>query len=398
MSRTLIALFGDYPHLMNECKRLVCHEPTELGRRMLERLVGELLDDEMERHCRAAWHERAPGRRDRRNGSYGRTLRTRAGPLRLRVPRSRSGRFRSRLLPRARQVAPELDEGIRQLYLKGVSTRSVGALVEVLCGAGVSASTVSRATRALDAELRRFQARPIQDRWRFLMLDAVYLPVKKARGAERRPVLVAYGIDEARRREAIDLRLAQSESEAAWTQFLTSLWRRGLWGERLELVVTDGARALHKAIENVWPLAARQRCWVHMMRNVVGACPKRLADEVAQAARKIYQAPTRRAALEAFKAFQRRFEPQVPKAVAKIEAALDELVAFFGCEPGVRRAVRTTNAIERLFVELRRRLRPIGCLPNAGTARRLSLAVCCAYNGRQHRLKPDTQTHAAQAA
>jgi len=163
-------------------------------------------------------------------------------------------------------------------------------------------------------------------------------------------------------------------------------------------VVTDGARALHKAIENVWPLAARQRCWVHMMRNVVGACPKRLADEVAQAARKIYQAPTRRAALEAFKAFQRRFEPQVPKAVAKIEAALDELVAFFGCEPGVRRAVRTTNAIERLFVELRRRLRPIGCLPNAGTARRLSLAVCCAYNGRQHRLKPDTQTHVAQAA
>ncbi len=93
-----------------------------------------------------------------------------------------------------------------------------------------------------------------------------------------------------------------------------------------------------------------------------------------------------------------RILPNHPRPVNRHEAALDELVAFFGCEPGVRRAVRTTNAIERLFVELRRRLRPIGCLPNAGTARRLSLAVCCAYNGRQHRLKPDTQTHAAQAA
>jgi putative transposase len=398
MSRTLIALFGDYPHLMNECKRLVSDEPSELGRQMLERLLNELLEDELERHCCASLYERSPVRRDRRNGFYRRTLRARAGALELTVPRSRSGRFRSKLLPRFRQVAPELDEGIRQLYLKGVSTRSVGALLEVLCGSRVSASTVSRITRALDAELRRFQTRPLEDRWRFLMLDGVYLPIRKARGAERRPLLVAYGIDETGRREAIDFRLAPSESEAAWTQFLTSLWRRGLWGERLELIVTDGARTLHNAIESVWPLVARQRCWAHMMRNVVGACPKRLAPEVADAARKIYQAPTRRAALEAFKALQRRYEPQVPKAVAKIEHALDQLVAFLGCEPGVRRALRTTNAIERLFVELRRRLRPIGCLPNTGTARRLSLAVCSAYNGRRHRLRQPTATETAQAA
>jgi len=398
MSRTLIALFEDYDAAMRECKRLVTDGLAEMGRQLTERVVNELLDDEMDEHCRAGWHERAPDRRDWRNGSYRRRLRTRLGALEIEVPRSRSGRFRSRLLPRARQVAPELDEGICQMYLRGVSTRSVGVLVEVLCGARVSASTVSRITRALDAQLKRFAQRPLEDRWRFVFLDGVYLPVKKAQGAERRPLLVAYGIDETGRRRVIDFRLAAKESEAAWTAFLTSLSMRGLSGERLELIVTDGAPGLIRAVETVYPLVARQRCWVHMMRNVVGACSKRLATQVAEAARKIYLASSRRAALAHFKAFKAQFGRLVPKAVAKIERTLDELLAFLGCEPGVRRAVRTTNAIERLFVELRRRLRPIGCLPNAGTARRLSLAVCSTYNARRHRLKPDTETQVAHAA
>jgi putative transposase len=398
MSRTLIALFGDYPHLMRECKRLVCDGPSELGRRMLERLLNELLDDEMAVHCRAGLYERSAQRRHRRNGFYGRTLRARAGALELKVPRARSGRFRSELLPRFRQVAPELDEGIRQLYLKGVSTRDVGALLEVLCGVGVSASTVSRITRALDAELRRFQARPIVKHYVCVMLDGVYLPIRKAQGPARRPLLVAYGIDEQRRREVIDFRLAPSESEAAWTGFLTSLWSRGLVAEHVGLICTDGGRGLGKALEQVYPLTAHQRCWAHMMRNVVGACPKALGAQVRQAARAIYKAGSRRAALEAFQRLKGRWARRVPKAVAKIERALDELLAFLGAEPGLRRALRTTNAIERLFVELRRRLRPMGCLPNGATALRMSLAVCCTYNGRAHRVKPDRQSHLAQAA
>lgn len=398
MSRTLIALFGDYPSAMRDYKRLVCDELAERGRQLTERLLGEVLELEMDEHCRATWHERAPGRRDRRNGSYGRRLRTRVGVLEIRVPRSRAGGFRSRLLPRARQVAPELDEGIRQLYLKGVSTRQVGRLVEVLCGSSVSASTVSRITRALDAEIKRFERRRLKDRYRYLLLDAVYLAVRKAQGAKRRPLLVAYGIDAAGRREVVDLRLAPTESEAAWTTLLTSLWQRGLTGERLELVITDGAPGLIRAVETVWPLTPRQRCWAHMMRNVVGACPKRLAPEVAQSARKIYMARSRREAIARFHHFKRRWHRQVPKAVGKIERALDELVAFFGVAPTARRAVRTTNAIERLFVELRRRLRPIGCLPNAASARRLSYAVCAAYNGRRHRLRPNQETITALAA
>jgi putative transposase len=398
MSRTLTALFSDYPHLMRQCKRLVLDEPSELGRQMLERLLNELLDDEMQAHCRAELYERSAQRRDRRNGSYRRALRARAGPLELKVPRARSGRFRSTVVPRFRQVAPELDEGIRQIYLKGVSTRDVGALLEVLCGSRVSASTVSRITRALDAELRRFQARPIETRYVCVMLDGVYLPVKKAQGAARRPLLVAYGIDEHRRRQVIDFRLAQSESEAAWTHFLTSLWSRGLVEEHVGLICTDGGRGLGKALEVVYPLTAHQRCWAHMMRNVVAACPKRLADQVADGARAIYNAPTRRAALDAFKRFRRRWARRVPKAVAKIERALDELLAFFGSDRLLWRALRTTNAIERLFVELRRRLRPMGCLPNAATAQRMSLAVCCTYNARAHRVRPDTQTQLARAA
>jgi putative transposase len=398
MSRTLIALFADYAGSMRECKRLVREDLAEVGRQMLERLLQEALQVEMDEHCRATWHERAPERRDQRNGCYYRTMRTRTGLLKVAVPRSRSGQFHSRLLPTARQVAPELDEGVRQLYLKGVSTRQVGRLLEVLCGARVSASTVSRITRALGAELARFQRRPIEDRYRYLLLDGVYLPIKKAQGAERRPLLVAYGIDETGRREVIDFRLARTESEAAWTQLLTSLSMRGLRGERLDLIITDGAQGLIRAVETVYPLVARQRCWAHMMRNVVGACPKRLADQVAKAARKIYLATSRREALASFQTFKRRFEHRVPKAVRKIERVLDELVAFFGCPPTERRAVRTSNAIERLFVELRRRLRPMGCLPTTACAEQISYAVCAAYNGRRHRLKPTRQTDLAQAA
>lgn len=398
MSRTVIALIEDYDAAMAECKRLVPEGPAEMGRWATEQLLNVLLLDEQDEACRAGWYERTPERRDQRNGFYDRRLRTKMGPLELRMPRSRSGGFRSKLVPRFKQVAPELDEGIGQLYRKGVSTRSVGPLLEVLYGAGVSASKVSRVTRALDAELRRFQSRPVEDRWRCLVLDGVYLSVKKAQGADDRPLLVAYGIDENLRREVIDFRLAQSESEAAWTMFLTSLQMRGLTGERLELVVTDGAAGLIKAIEMVYPLVARQRCWVHMMRNVVAACPKRLAKEVAQAAREIYLAPTRRAAIDKFKELKRRYGRLVPRAVAKIEHALDELLAFFGCEPGLWRAFRTTNGIERLFVELRRRQRPIGCLPDAAAARRLAFAVFDTYNARRHRVRPDKETQAVLAA
>ena len=196
----------------------------------------------------------------------------------------------------------------------------------------------------------------------------------------------------------LDFRLAPTESEAAWTRFLTSLWSRGLHEERLGLIATDGGSGLCKALDVVFPLTPHQRCWAHMMRNVVAACPKRWADEVGEAARAIYKAPSRRAAIDAFKRFKQRWGRRVPKAVAKIERALDELLVFFACEPDVRRAVRSTNAIERLFVELRRRLRPMGCLPNAGTARRMSLAICCTYNARGHRVKPDKQAQLAQAA
>jgi len=398
MSRTVIALVEDYGAAMAECKRLLADGPAEMGRWATEQLLNAVLLDEQDDACRAGWYERTPERRDQRNGFYARTLRTKMGPLELRVPRSRSGGFRSKLVPRFKQVAPELNEGIGQLYRKGVSTRSVGPLLEVLFGGGVSASKVSQVTGELDAELRRVQTRPLEDRWRCLVLDGVYLSVKKAQGADNRPLLVAYGIDKNLRREVIDFRVAQRESEAAWTMFLTSLQMRGLLGERLEIIITDGAKGLIRAIEMVYPLVARQRCWVHMMRNVVAACPKRLAKEVAQAAREIYLAPTRRAAIDKFKDLKARYGRLVPRAVAKIEHALDELLAFFGCEPGVRRAFRTTNGIERLFVELRRRQRPIGCLPDAAAARRLAFAVFDTYNARQHRLKPDKKTHAALAA
>lgn len=258
--------------------------------------------------------------------------------------------------------------------------RLVDQTIREMFLAGVSASTVSRIVRSLDGEVDRFHRRPLDDRWRYLLLDGITLRQRTGVGSRKRLVLCAYGIRPDGQRELIDFRVARSESEGAWEAFLCQLRERGLLGRQLALVVSDGCAGLEAALETVYPYTRRQRCWVHKLRNVAGKLPRKLQEECLAGARRIYEASTGREAVAAYWLWARAWRAQAPKAVACLEQDLEELLAFFSCPPPQRRKVRTTNAIERAIREVRRRTRPMSCFNNEASCERVIYGVITHLN------------------
>ncbi len=266
------------------------------------------------------------------------------------------------------------------MFLAGVSTRRVREVLRIVVGETVSPQTVTRVVRSLEEEVRRFQRRRLSDCYCYLLLDGIALKVKGATGVKRRLVLCAYGIRKDGRREMISFRQAGSESEAQWEGFLRDMCERGLEGRELELVVTDGNPGLHRGLETVYPYVARQRCWVHKLRNVATKLPKRTQRECLQGARRIYLAETKREAVLWFREWAREWRSGQPKAVRCLEADLEELLSFLSCPRGHWRKVRTTNAIERAFREVRRRTRPMSCFQNTASVDRIIYGVISHLN------------------
>ncbi len=269
---------------------------------------------------------------------------------------------------------------LRDAFLSGASTRRVGPLLAPLLGERVSASTVSRITQALDAEVAAFHRRPFRTPILYLLLDGIRLRVKTPTGVQARLVLCAYGLTPAGRRVLLAFRQAKAESATAWGAFLQDLYARGLSGETLRLVVTDGSPGLHAALDLVYPYVARQRCWVHKLRNVAAKLPRRWQAACLGEVARIYGAATERAARQAFRAWAAHWRPQAPQAVACLERDLDALLACFACPPEHRKKIRTTNAIERAFREVRRRVRPMTCFTNAASCDRIVYAVITHLN------------------
>lgn len=342
----------------------------------VKRLLETSMEAEMLEHVRAAHYRRTEGRRGYRNGYRERDLLTQHGLIqRLRVPRDRAGTYQPTVLERYQRRQVRVDSFVRELFLRGVSTRRVQDVVEPLVGTGVSAQTVSRITRTLDGEVRRFQERPLADHYRYLFLDGVTMKVKQPTGAKKRRVLCAYGITWQGQRELLAFRQARSESAAQWEAFLRDLYDRGLEGRTLELVTTDGCAGLHQALDTVYPYVARQRCWAHKLRNVAAKLPRSLQEPCLAEAKGIYQASSRREAVLRFRQWAARWRLLAPKAVVCLEADLEELLPFLDCPQAHWRKVRTTNAIERAFREVRRRTRPMSCFQNAASVDRIIYGV-----------------------
>jgi len=314
-----------------------------------------------------------------RNGFYPRTLLTGYGWIpRLSVPRLRSGSVRFRALKAYQRRTPDVDQGVLKMFLAGVSTRRVEEVLEPLLGAGgVSGSTVSKIARVLDGEVRRFHVRPLEDVYRYLILDGVYLKAKSPVSVKRRCVLVAYGLREDGVRELVDFSLApHGESQSAWELFLAGLKERGLTGACLKLAVVDGNKGLWNALDLAWLGLPRQRCWAHKLRNVANYVPGRLQASCTNQAREIYNASSYGEALRAFRHWKRVWNPIVPRAVACLEGDLESLLVFYRvCPRQLRVKLRTTNVIERVFREVRRRTRPMSCFQNTGSVERIIYAI-----------------------
>lgn len=351
-----------------------------LGREALAEILEERMSETVDRWLAGLGCDDAP---DRRNGFYYRHLLTELGDIEIAVPRTR--RFSPCEVLRAyARRAPEVDRVILAGFVLGLSTRKVGETLLAILGQKVSATTVSRVAKTLDTAVAAFHRRPLRDRYTALMLDGVVLARKTGAGAIRRPVLVALGLRPDGKKEVIDFSLARSESAAEWRHFLTGLHRRGLDGLGLGMICVDGGSGLAAALPEVFPGIAVQRCWAHKMRNILGKIG--LADRPAakRALQKIVNAANRPAARAAARRFADRFEAAYPPAVACLRGDLDELLTCFACKtPEQRKAVRTTNAIERRFREVRRRTRPMGTFQDTTSMDRILFAVFANENKSQ---------------
>jgi transposase-like protein len=245
-----------------------------LSERVLARVLNVAIAEEYKIFVGARHYERSEKRQDWRNGIRKRRLLTAMGELELVIPRCREISFQPSWLERYQRLEKRLREGIKGMFIAGVSTRKVGDVLELLCSARVSASTTSNLAKELDEQVRAFANRRLEDHFVFLFLDGINVTIGHEIGAKRYCLLVAYGIRADGSRELLAFQKANSESAAAWQAFLENLVMRGLKGRSLKLLVVDGGKGLWKALGQVYPLVPAQLCWVHKLRNVAGYCPK----------------------------------------------------------------------------------------------------------------------------
>jgi putative transposase len=341
------------------------------------------LDSERLRDRYAGWNRYRRGPRKAggyRNGYYPREFATPFGTIRLRIARARGKSFLPRGIGRFQRRAAELAMLIREAFLRGISTRQVGRVVATLTGEPVSAQTVSRLIRDLDQAVRQFHQAPLADEWAYLFLDGVSLRVRRPSGRQRVQMLVAYGVRRDGTRQLLAFLRSPGESQSAWEGLLGDLYRRGLRGENLLLIVTDGCAGLAAAIPTVYPRALHQRCWVHKMRNILERVRKRDYEDVKRDAQAIYRADSRRQAEAAFRAFRHRWQGCYGRMVRQLERDLPELLSFFNFPRHLWQKLRTTNIIERCFVEVRRRTRPMVCFVNVNSVDRIIYSIFQRFN------------------
>ena len=371
------------------------------AREALKRILEDEVEKEVEQYLGRAWYERRGegNREDYRNGFRIRHLLTEIGDLVVRMPRTRK-RFVSRVLEAYRRRVRTVDQLILACFVLGMSTRKVSTALLSLLGERVSAATVSEVAKALDGEVRRYHERKMREEYRFLFFDGVVLKQKGAAKVQKRIILCAYGESWEGKREMIDFLLASSESQNAWEGFLRDLYERGLEGKVCEMITTDGGKGLLNALEVVYPRIERQHCWAHKTRNVLDKVKKADREKVNKDLHQISHAKNRRLATQAYWVFCQKYRKAYPGAVKSLESEINDLLSFYEvklsleerkgrdaqelekAQEALWRRIRTTNLIERAFVEVRRRTRPMGVFGNRGSMERILFAVFYHYNSK----------------
>jgi transposase-like protein len=338
-------------------------------RRMVERVVQQVLETEMSSFLGADSYERTGERRGYRNGYKPRTLKTRVGELELMVPKDRDGQFQTELFERYQRSEKALVLAVTQMYVEGVSTRKVRDITEVLCGLEISKSQVSALAQKLDAEVEQWRERPIEKAFPYLMIDARYEKVRRGGEVISQGVLLAVGVSEEGFREVLGVWMADSESEASWGEVFSALSRRGLRGVRY--VVSDDHQGMLRAIERHFQGVAWQRCQVHFVRNLLNHTAAREKAAVLAQLKSVTEAPSlvtaRKALSEAVETLGRRS----PRVAALLDAHGEEILAAYQLPESHRKRMRSTNMLERVNQEIKRRTRVIRIFPNEQACSRL---------------------------
>lgn len=342
---------------------------------VLETLVNDVLDAQMARYLGAEWHERSPERTGLRNGYKPRTMKTRVGELRLRVPQTRESGFQPTLFERYQRSEKSLLIALQEMFVKGVSTREVTDVLEAMGGFTVSPGLVSRAASEIDDEVRKWRNRSLKGHtYPYLIIDARYEKVRRGGRIDSVAVLVVVGVDEEGRRDVLGYWLGDSESESSWGDAFADLKTRGLSG--VELAISDAHSGIRKALTRELPGAQWQRCQVHLMRELLNKASWRDRKELEADLRSIYASEAKEQCLRVAEEVAMKWEPRLPKLSRALRAGVEDTLMILRLPSEHRRRLRTTNILERQMREFRKRTRKVSIFPNESSCERLFGAMC----------------------
>src|SRR5690242_19359787 len=342
-------------------------------RPLVEQIVQQILEAEMDETLGAEKSERTPNRLSYRSGYYGRTLVTRVRKLELRVPQDRQGRCRTEVFERYQRSEKALVGALAEMYVQGVSTRKVKEITEQLCGHEFSASAVSRINQSLDVELEKFARRTLEEEYPYVVVDARYEKIREDGVIRSQAVQVAIGINWDGRRCVLAVEMANRESQSSWKEFLLKLKQRGLCG--VVMAVSDDHAALKRAIGEVLPEALWQRCYVHFLRNALDYLPRKADDDCLTELRWIYERRTGQEALQDMAAWLARWAGRYPKLCRWVEENIEETLTFYALPLAHHKHLKSTNLLECLNEELKRRTLVVRIFPNMASCLRLTRAL-----------------------
>src|SRR5689334_4901836 len=353
-------------------KAMLAEQPDFL-RPLVQELVQQVLEAEMDETVGAGKNERTATRVGYRSGYYGRTLVTRVGKLELRVPQDRQGRFRTEIFDRYQRSEKALVSALSEMYMQGVSTRKAKAITEELCGHEFSASTISRMNQSLDKELEKFAKRRLEEPYPYLILDARYEKVREDGVIRSQAVMIAIGVDWEGRRNVLAVELANRESLTSWKEFCLAVKERGLHG--VELVISDDHAGLRKAIGEVFTEAVWQRCYVHFLRNALDYLPRKADNDCLTELRWIYDRRSIEEARQDLAAWLKKWSGRYPKLCDWVENNIEETLTFYRLPRQHHKNLKSTNLLERLNEEIKRRTLVVRIFPNTAACLRLVRAL-----------------------
>ena len=350
---------------------------ADLLREMIGFAAERLMALEVEGLTGAAHGERSAERINHRNGYRDRVWETRAGTVELKIPKLRKGSYFPGFLEPRRMAEKALTAVIQEAYIQGVSTRSVDDLVQAMGMSGISKSQVSRLCAEIDGKIQGFLERPLEGEWPYLWLDATYLKVREAGRIVSVAVTVAVAVNDQGRREVLGMAIGASEAETFWTSFLRGLARRGLSG--VKLVIADDHKGLKAAVTRILS-ATTQRCRVHFMRNLLAHAGRQGRRVVSAFVATAFAQEDAEAASAQWRLVADQLRPKAPKLAALMDEAEHDVLAYMTFPREHRQKLHSTNPIERLHAEIKRRTNVVGIFPNEGAITRLVGAVLLEQN------------------